>query len=78
MTGRKVVAFITDVEGNMKYLRRVVRLIPFVNVDVNGKLELLGPNVHLVYGGDVGDKGPSSLECVFSLAHARLADVRRL
>lgn len=62
------VSYVTDVEGNLDYWNRWVAMSSVVRVCTSNSSELeLKEDCHVVYGGDVWDRGPGDLRVIGQL-----------
>jgi hypothetical protein len=60
------IGYVSDVEGNYDYWCRYVELSRIMNRKPDGKIQLKD-SCHLVYGGDVVDRGPGDIRVLSDL-----------
>lgn len=60
------ISYVTDIEGNFDYWERFKRMSRVLTKGPNGELQLQD-NCHLVFGGDVCDRGPGDIRVTTDL-----------
>lgn len=60
------IGYVTDIEGNYDYWLRFKRISRVMSIDFKGELKLRD-NCHLVFGGDVCDRGKGDVRIAIEL-----------
>ncbi len=58
---RRVVTFVTDLEGDLAHFERFVHSSDVVRFEEEGRLGWKQPNAVFVHGGDLFDRGPGDI-----------------
>jgi hypothetical protein len=66
MSSKVTIGYVTDIEGNYDYWLRYIAISKVLVVAENGELSLRD-SCHLVFGGDVCDRGPGDLRIIQDL-----------
>jgi len=60
---KKIVAYVTDIEGNYDYWQRFIRFSRVLCNDSRGFVDFKEINGEIVFGGDMCDRGSGALPC---------------
>jgi hypothetical protein len=59
--GRRMVSFVTDLEGDLAYFERFVKRSDVLRFESEGKLGFRKPGAVFVHGGDLFDRGAGDI-----------------